>query len=171
MPMRRKTLAALLLSLASTACAIHPPRPGMDDIAALLDRMGPPAIEWTHPDGSRQLAWPTGPRGTHTHMAHIAPDGTLRRLENVLDAAHFARVETGMTTEDVARLLGPVAPGHVTRFPARDELVWEWLHCDDWNQLSRFHVLFDATTLTVRSTLTLPDTECELFRTGCGCGR
>jgi hypothetical protein len=163
--------ALLLLLAVLTACAAPPPRPGADDIAALLDRLGPPMIEWTNPDGSRQLAWPTGPRGTRTYMAHIAPDGKLQRIENVLDATHFARVEKGMTTEDVARLLGPVAPGHVTRFPARNELVWEWLHCDDWNRLARFHVLFDDTALTVRSTLTLPDTECEFFRTGCWCGR
>jgi hypothetical protein len=160
---------AALLPLALLAdCAVHPLRPGSDDIAAVLDRMGRPAIEWANPDGSRQLAYP---RGTHTYMAHIAPDGRLQRFENVLDSTHFARIGKGMTTADVARILGPVAPGNITRYAARDELVWEWLHCDDWNQLARFHILFDDTALTVRSTLTLRDIECEAHRGGGWCGR
>lgn len=137
--------------------------------------MGPPALEWAHTDGSRRLAYPTGPFGVHTWMVQIAPDGRLERIENVLTEEHFARIKPGMSMEDVLQILGPVAPsGGVTYFERRDELVREWLYCPDWRRLSRFYVLFDGTTGKVRSTMSLMDFECDRFRGGfggCDCAR
>ena len=66
---------------------------------------------------------------------------------------HFARIQAGMTTDDVLRTPGPRS-GVDRLFQARDELVWEWRYCDDWNEPARFNVLFDATSMRVRSTLT-----------------
>ncbi len=170
-------LAAALLAIL-TACMGPALRPGVDTEAAVLHRMGSPVMEWTHADGSRQLAYPTGPFGVHTWMVRIAPDGRLERIENVLAEEHFARVKPGMSMEDVLQVLGPVDPsGGVTYFERRDELVWEWLYCPDWRRLSRFYVLFDGTTGKVRSTMSLMDLECERFRMGfggiggCGCAR
>lgn len=169
-----KTLG-LLLPAVLTACIGQPLKPGVDNEAAVLHHMGPPVLEWTNADGSRQLAYPTGPFGVHTWMVRIAPDGRLERIENVLTEEHFARVKPGMSMEEVLQLLGPVAPsGGVTYFERRDELVWEWLYCPDWRRLSRFYVLFDGTTGKVRSTMSLMDFECERFRGGlggCGCAR
>lgn len=171
--MKLLRMISLLLLAGLTACVGQPLRPGMDYEDAVLRQMGPPVLEWTHADGSRQLAYPRGPFGVHTFMVRIAPDGRLESIENVLTEEHFARVTPGMSMEEVLRLLGPVDPSSgVSYFARRDELVWEWLYCPDWRRLSRFHVLFDGTTGKVRSTMSLIDLECERFWPGgCGCAR
>ena len=149
-------------------------RPGVDGRDEVVHLMGLPAMEWADPDGARQLAYPRGPMGVHTYMAFLGPDGKLVRIENALDPAVFARVKPGMTSGEVLRLLGPPEPSWTAYFKARDELVWEWRYCDDWREPARFDVLFDGTSKTVRSTLTL--TEAQLGRCGgliggCFCAR
>jgi hypothetical protein len=115
--------------------------------------MGAPAMRWDEPDGRVQLAYPRGPAGTQTFMAHIRPDGRLDRIEGVLDTKHFALIENGKSTQaDVLKILGPSFPGWTAYFERRDELVWEWRFCNDWGQMARFDVLFDGTTGIVRTT-------------------
>jgi hypothetical protein len=79
---------------------------------------------------------------------------------------HFARIQAGMTTDDVLRTLGPPFRHWTVYFKARDELVWEWRYCDDWNEPARFNVLFDATSMRVRSTLTGTERSRNVFGGG-----
>lgn len=149
-------------------------RPGVDGREDVLRLMGAPAMEWSDPDGARQLAYPRGPMGAHTYMAFIGADGKLQRIENVLTMEFFSRVKAGMAMEDVLRVLGPSEPSWTAYFKARDELVWEWRYCDDWSELARFDVLFDGTTKRVRSTQTLRESQisgCGGEGGSCPCGR
>ena len=124
---------------------------GLDDV---IREMGQPAMRWQNDDGSVQLAYPRGPAGYHTFMVSIGSDGKLQSIGNALEANNFARIQPRMTREQVLRILGPSEPSWTIYFESRDELVWDW-HC-----LSAVHepahclVLFDATTGTVRSTMT-----------------
>ena len=111
------------------------------------------STESGEPDGSVQLAYPRGPAGTQTFMARLGPDGKLLRIDKVLRPEVFARIQPGMTQEQVLRLIGPPQPHWTQYFKARDELVWEWLFCDNWNQEAFFDVLFDGTSKLVRSTM------------------
>lgn len=158
--MFRSGLAALAM-LVLSACAGYSGsglKAGVASRSDVLATMGAPALVWQDPDGSEQLAYPRGPAGAQTFMVFIAPDGRLQRIEGVLDMAHFARVKAGKSDrEEVLRLLGPPVPQWTTYFQARNELVWEWRFCDDWNQLARFDVLFDATTGIVRTSYQRPD--------------
>jgi hypothetical protein len=113
--------------------------------------MGEPAMQWQEPDGSRLLAYPRGPMGVHTYMVKIANNGKLQGIENLLTSGNLRRIEAGMSKEQVLRALGPSQPAWTVYFKARDELVWEWSYCDDFNQLARFDVLFDGTKEVVRS--------------------
>lgn len=141
---------------------------GIEDV---LRVMGRPAMEWQEADGSRRLAYPRGPMGVHTYMATIGPDSRLAGIENVLEPRHFSRIAAGMGKEQVLRVLGPPVPGWTAHFPARDELVWEWRYCDDWNRLARFEVLFDATREIVRSTMSLREEQVgSCTQEGCSCG-
>lgn len=157
-------IAGLLILATLAACAGYGGsglRIGEADVEAVMQVMGPPAMEWQDADGSRQFAYPRGPAGVHTYMVRIDANGKLQGIENVLAPAHFARIRKGMGPQEVLRLLGPIDPYNGTSyFAARDELVWEWLYCDDWNQLARFYVLFDGTAQTVRSTMSLIDNQC-----------
>lgn len=133
-------------------------RPGEATVEQVVAVMGQPALRWQDADGSIQFAYPRGPQGVHTYMAHFGADGRLRLLENVLDMKHFARIVPGQDrVETILRLLGPPNPAWSVYFKARDELVWEWRFCDDWSRLARFDVLFDATSGVVRTSYQRPD--------------
>lgn len=144
------------LALLLSACAAYSGyglKPGEDEIGNVLHVMGQPAMRWQNPDGSEQLAYPRGPMGYHTFMVHIGPDGKLQKIENVLDEKNFARIQPGMTKDEVLRIIGPSFAGWVVDFKSRDESVWEWRYCDDLNAAARFDVVFSASKATVRSTM------------------
>ena len=144
-------LTLLLVACASTADL----RPGESVIEDVHRTMGAPALRWQDVDGSSHLAYPHGPEGFETLLVHLGPSGKLQKIENVLDAEHFAAIKPGMGKEQVLHLLGPPQPQWTMYFKARDELAWEWHYCDDWNAAARFNVLFDATAGTVRSTISI----------------
>jgi hypothetical protein len=155
----RSLLVATSLGLLA-ACASYDGRglrPGVDDGKAVRALMGEPAQQWTAADGSQRLAYPRGPEGIHTYMVELGPDGRLQHIGNVLDMAHFAQIRSGMEMDEVLQLIGPPQPTWTVYFEARDELVWEWLYCDDQALQARFDVLFDGSSRRVRSTLSRPD--------------
>ncbi len=148
----------LTLCLLLTACA-GPGQlvPGQSDRNAVEQAMGAPAMRWRNADGSEQLAYPTGPAGMRTYMAHLGANGKLISLHNALDPATLHSISAGMSEAEVLRLIGPPTPQWTQYFKARDELVWEWRYCDDWSHSARFDVLFDGTTHIVRSTMERPE--------------
>ncbi|OGT00701.1 MAG: hypothetical protein A3F73_03440 [Gallionellales bacterium RIFCSPLOWO2_12_FULL_59_22] len=153
-----KSLPAIMATLLIASCATYSGsglEPGVARLEDVTRVMGQPAMRWQNPDNSMQLAFPHGPFGLHTYMAYLAPDGRLQRIENVMEPKAFALIRPGMTEAEVLRTLGPSYPGWTSYYKARDELVWEWRYCDDWNKVERFHVLFDRTEGTVRSTMSL----------------
>lgn len=129
--------------------------------------MGAPALQWHDADGTTHWAYTQGPEGFKTILVDFDSHGNLRRIENVLDAAHFATIEPGMTKEQVLHRLGPPQPEWTTYYRARDELVWEWRFCDAWNSAARFDVLFDATEGTVRSSFDRTE-QCGSIKCLCG---
>lgn len=151
---QRLVLVVSLIAL--SACASYSGRglqPGLAMLPDVLTTMGEPAMHWQNADGREQLAYPRGPEGMQTFMVFLGVDGHLERIEGVLDSQHFARIANGHSDkEHVMRLLGPPQPQWTEYFKARDELVWEWRFCNDWNEVAKFDVLFDATTGIVRST-------------------
>jgi hypothetical protein len=142
--------ALLLGACASSGSGL---RPGVDRLENVLNDMGQPAMRWQNADGSTQLAYPKGPMGFQTHMVYLDSDGKLRQIENVMDQKSFARIQPGMTKDEVLHILGPSFSGWTAYFEARDELVWEWRYCDAWNEAARFDVLFDNSKATVRKTM------------------
>jgi len=159
-----KILLVLVLTCLLAACAAYDGRglqPGVAERADVERVMGPPAMAWPEAAGGEKLAYPRGPAGFHTYMVWLDPAGRLVSSENVLKTKYFARIQSGMSQEDVLRLIGPPFAPWTSYFAARDELVWEWRWCDDWNEPARFNVLFDGTTGKVRSTGSL--TEAQRF--------
>jgi len=146
-------LAAALLLGGCAGYGGHGLQPGVASQEDVLAAMGQPALRWQDPDGRVQLAYPRGPGAPYTFMAFLAPDGRLEKIENVLVQRHFARIVAGKNDQAaVLRTLGPPVPQWTVYFGARNELVWEWPFCDDYNLLARFSVLFDNATGIVRST-------------------
>jgi hypothetical protein len=132
-------------------------KPGVSTLPEVVASMGEPAMVWKNPDGSQQLAYPRGPAGTQTFMAYVGPDGKLQRIEGVLDMAHFARIQAGMSKEEVLRVLGPPGPLWTQTYSRSNTLAWSWLFCDSASLQNLFDVMFDATTGVVRSTEQRPN--------------
>lgn len=152
-------LAVLALALAGCVALGGPPlQAGVDGVEQVQARLGDPYLRWRDDDGGEQWAYPRGPMGTQTWMVFLAADGRLQRIEQVLTSRHFARIRPGVDdVQSILRLIGPPNPGGTVEFAARNELAWEWLICDDWSQLARFGVLFDARSGIVRSSYQLPE--------------
>jgi hypothetical protein len=161
------TIFSVLLLVACASYDGRGLKPGENSLEDVLQLMGQPAQRWQNADGTLQLAYPRGPMGFHTYMVSIAKDGKLRQIENVMIEKNFARIQPGMTQNEVLYILGPSYPYWTVYFEGRDELVWEWRFCDRWNEAARFNVLFDNTKGTVRSTLSLTESQ----RGFCGRGQ
>ena len=103
--------------------------------------MGVPALELANADGSRQLAYPSGPFGTQTFMVQVGRDGLLQAIQPVLDEDHFYRIHPGQTRDDVLRLIGP--PGETMEFPRLQQVAWDYRFQDTWGYTAIFSVMFD----------------------------
>ena len=56
-------------------------------------------------DGGEQLAYPQGPMGVHTWMARTDAGGRLVSIDNVMQPRYFARIQAGMSQDEVLRAL------------------------------------------------------------------
>lgn len=155
-----KQAIAMMILLLLAGCASYSGRglvAGQSPVSDVIAVMGEPRMQWADADGSRRLAYPRGPMGVDTYMVRIGADGTLQNIANVLTAHEFARIEAGMSKDQVLRRLGPPEPSWTVYFKQRDELVWEWRYAQRPNFFARFYVLFDGTKGIVRSTMTLTE--------------
>lgn len=130
----------LLLLLLASACASQQLRPGMSE-AEVVQALGRPALELREPDGSRHLAYPSGPFGLHTYMARIAPDGRLRTVEQVLDDSRFDAIRPGMTSDELLRHIGP--PAERMRFDNLRQTSWDYRFRDTWGYIAILSVMVD----------------------------
>jgi outer membrane protein assembly factor BamE (lipoprotein component of BamABCDE complex) len=130
----------LFIALLASACAAPTLRPGAAE-AEVLQAMGRPALELRDPDGTRHLAYPTGPFGLQTHMVRIGPDGRVRSVEQVLDDARFYAINPGMTSEELLRHIGP--PGERMRFDNLRQTAWDYRFRDTWGYIAILSVMID----------------------------
>ncbi len=128
-------------------------KPGVATLADVERLMGAPVMRWPAPDGSLKIAYPRGPQGIHTWMVRLAPDGKLSDIRNVLEPETLDSIRPGMTQDEVLFVLGPSQSHWTQRFPARNELAWEWRWCNNFGEPSRFDVIVDERTGRVLSTM------------------
>lgn len=145
-----RSASILIVAIAAAGCAALGERaltPGVSTEEQLRRAMGAPAVEFAHADGSRTLAYPSGPMGTQTYMADLAPNGTVRAVRPVLKEEVFQSVQPGMTRDEVLRLIGP--PGDSMAFPRRRQVSWEYNFRDAWGYRALFFVDFDDRGIVV----------------------
>jgi hypothetical protein len=98
-------------------------RPGISTTAEVIDKLGRPTMEWQ--EGANKVwEYPFTPEGTRNYMLTIGPDGILKAMEQVLTPENFAKVQPGMTREQIRRLLGK--PAAMQFFTLKQEEAWEW---------------------------------------------
>jgi hypothetical protein len=124
-------------------------RPGISTTAEVIDKLGRPTMEWQ--EGTDKVwEYPFTPEGTRNYMLTIGPDGILKAMEQVLTPENFARVQPGMTREQVRRLLGK--PAAMQFFALKQEEAWEWKEPTPFpGSDMRFDVYFSNTGQVTRT--------------------
>lgn len=135
----RSTTVFLPLVLAGCAAALVPGTSREPDVIA---RFGNPAEQWQLPDGSRVLEYPRQPLGYENWRVVLAPDGTVRAVQQLLDEVHFARLRPGMTMDEVKREIGPYA--EMMHFRNLAETTWSWRYMEPGSRRVFFNAHFDS---------------------------
>jgi len=112
--------------------------------------MGPPALEMTNPDGSRQMAYPKGYFTGQTFMVHVSRDGRFEGIQQVLNEDNFYRIRPGLTRDEVLRMLGP--PVETMDFPRLQQTAWEYRYQDAWGYVAFLSVMIDRDGIVVGKT-------------------
>lgn len=139
-------LALLALSTALlTGCATPGNdarlQPGVSQEGDVVAIYGQARRVWPEADGGRTLEYSSQPMGRHCYMVRLAADGRLVSIEDGLSAPSRARIEPGMTPEQVSRILGAERSRVFFRLSGED--VWDWtVEPDQIGYGLRFNVHF-----------------------------
>lgn len=129
-------------------------KPGISTAFEVRDRMGAPTMEWKDADGSVIWEYPRTPEGVVNYMIVIGPDNILREIRQVLTDENFARVQAGMSRDEIRRLLGK--PAHELYFSLKKEHVWDWkLKTEPGGIESFFNVHFDENWRVLKTSTNL----------------
>jgi len=151
-------LSGFLAGLGLVGCdaiSLKELKPGVSNGYEVRERMGQPTMEWKNVDGTLTWEFPRGPEGIVTYMIVIGPDNILREIRQVLTDENFARIEKGLTKEQVRRLVGK--PARMTTFALKNEEVWDWKYQGEGrpNTMEFFHVHFDPDGKVIHTSRTM----------------
>jgi hypothetical protein len=154
----RIVLGAAVAAVLAACAALEPGtqlQPGMAE-AQVVQVMGRPTNRYPMPDGAMRLEYARGPAGRTTWMVDLDASGKLVAAEQVLDMAHFLRVNEGMTREQLLRFIG--RPGHRAGEWQNRE-TWSWRYVT--NDCLWFRVTLSAEGRTLGGGSFMPDPECD----------
>jgi hypothetical protein len=146
-------LSTALLAGCATAPALLPGSSRSEDVIAAY---GQPRRVWPEADGGRTLEYSSQPWGRHSYMVRVTADGRLVGIEDGLSPANRARIEPGMTPEQVSRLLGAERSRVFFRLSGED--VWDWtIEPEQSGYGLRFNVHFkDGVVLRTTQSMVFP---------------
>lgn len=129
--MRLAALALCSLLMAGCATPDHDARlqPGVSRSEDVIAAYGQPKRVWPEADGGRTLEYSSQPMGQHCYMVRLGADGRLVSVEDGLSPAVRARVQPGMTPEQVSHILGTERSR--VFFSLSGEDVWDWTVAPD----------------------------------------
>lgn len=164
----RVVLFAVLFALVS-GCASFSMQREFEDEASLVGARGQPSRIWINEDGTRTFEYATQPFGDNAWMYTIDGDGRIVEQFDALSRKNLARVQKGMTVEQVQRLLGQHRT--VQFFSLSGEEVYDWNIRNEWPDLraTRFNVHF-VDGVVERTSLTFVFPRDGMFGWGFGLG-
>lgn len=135
--------AGVLLGLA--ACdpqRIDKLEEGVSTEADVRKQFGDPVTVTVAPDGSRTMDYPRQPEGWTNYVIQIGADGKMSSLRQLLNPDNFAKVQPGLTQQQVRELLG--RPAKTVPYALKNEEVWDWRFKQNGQQSKLFSVTFAA---------------------------
>jgi len=136
---------ATLLVLALAGCdpqRVAQLEEGVSTEVEVRKQFGDPVTVTVHPDGSRVLDYPRQPEGWTNYVITIGPDGKMSSLRQLLNPDNLARVQPGLSAEEVRALLG--RPAQTKPYPLKSQEVWDWRFKQDGQESKFFSVTFGA---------------------------
>ena len=117
-------ITTLLIALLSGCAGYSPSRDIVgQDRAGLSASMGQPERQY-EVDGFTVLHYPRGPAGSHTYFLYLGSDRRVVKWEQVLTEDRFNTIDSGMTKDQVIRVLGTTK---ITKDLARQRgYVWHY---------------------------------------------
>ena len=141
----RALLAAGVAVLAFAGCdpqRVAKLEEGVSTEADVRKQFGEPVTLTVEADGTRVLDYPRQPEGWTNYVIKIGPDGKMSSLRQLLNDDNFARVQPGMSTQQVRELLG--RPAKTQRFELKQQDVWDWRYKPHGQEAKVFSVSFDS---------------------------
>lgn len=148
--MNAKSVAILAAVLVLAGCAGFGShfQPGVTGQNEVQQEMGKPRAVLESSGGITIWQYPTSPLGLLTYIARFDSKGSLLSFEQVLDDAHFAKIEIGRTTNnEVSSLIGP--PWRTIHFSRQQQTAWDYLYRDLWGFRVEQSIVFDAAGVVV----------------------
>lgn len=142
------SIVGLLLS----ACdyRVNELTPGKSTGFQVRDVLGTPTGEWKEADGTMQWEFARGPQGVVTYMAVIGTDNVLKEFRQVLTQSNFAKIQPGMSKDEVRKIIG--RPAESMPFPLKKEEVQSWRYEEGPNDQYFFNVHYGLDQGKVTST-------------------
>jgi hypothetical protein len=114
---------------------------GQSTVADMKFKMGEPAE--VRKSGDREIwVYPLGPEGVKTYFMTVDSTGKLEKIDQVLTESNFARVQSGMTHDEVVQILG--RHGKEQRYAMSiNEITRSWKFNKDNSDLF-FQVTYDG---------------------------
>jgi hypothetical protein len=159
-------IACGLILLTLSACdprRISELEEGVSTETDVRARFGTPERIWEGPGGVRVFEYNRQPAGHRNYMISIGPDGRMTALRQVLHPANFAKIQPGMTAQEVRRFLGK--PMKITPYALKNEIAWDWRYMEPPNTSMVFTVWFNPEERVLR-TSAAPDPEAPENRGG-----
>jgi len=156
-------LLALFVLVACDDRRISELEEGVATEADVRAKFGEPEKVWDAPGGGRTFEYNRQPAGQRNYMITVGPDGRMNALRQVLTPANFAKVQPGMSRDDVRKLLGK--PAKITPYERKREVHADWRYLDAPNTAMVFTVIFSPEDRVLR-TLSVPDPEANENRGG-----
>ena len=139
------TVAGILVPAMLAACdpqRVDRLEEGVSTEVQVRQQFGEPVTITTEADGTRVFDYPRQPEGWTNFVIRIGPDGKMSSLRQLLTPDNFARVQPGLTRQQVRDLLG--RPARTQRFDLKAEEVWDWRFKEGGQESKMFSVSFDA---------------------------
>ena len=144
-----RALPLLLPTLFAAGCASFSsinPGASAQQVETLV---GAPASVWKNPDGSEVWEYPRGPLGVETYMVTLGSDRAVREVRQVLNDETIAKLQVGMSREEVRRMIGK--PRYIGFSDYTDEEIWSWRYRAWRVRTMDLYVQFDRPTGALKS--------------------